>query len=76
MLDICETLIIEDIRSIILTDRQIIGVAQILGSKDLELPNPDEEIRKFKIWLDSPPPTQRKESRDRVILLKALGLRS
>lgn len=51
----------------------------MFGSKDLELPNPDEEIRKFKNWLDSPPPAQRKESResrDRVILMKALGLRS
>jgi len=75
MLDICETMIVDDLKSVVLVDRQIIGIAQMFGSKDLELPNPDEEIRKFKIWLDSPPPAQRKESRERFVLREALGLR-
>lgn len=74
MLQIAYLIIIEDLKSRILSDRQIIAMCITAGAKDLELPDPDQERKKFDDWLTSSPEAK-KEMPDSEILLSALGLR-
>ena len=74
MLQFAYVTIIDDFKSRILSDRQIIATCIAAGAKDLELPDIDEEKRKFDKWLSSPP-EEKKAMPDNDVLLTALGLR-
>lgn len=46
-----------------------------MGAEGTKLPIPEEEISAFREWLYSPVVAEKAESKERVVLLKALGLR-
>lgn len=69
------TLLVDDLRARLMTDRQILGFAQVMGVKDVELPDIDAEIQAFEKFLESVPEQAKQETEERRVLLKALGLR-
>jgi hypothetical protein len=72
-LDVCYVLIVDDLKSRLLVDRQIVGMAQVMGS-DAELPDIDAELLAFNTWLISPP-EESGETEESRTLKQALGLR-
>lgn len=73
-LDVCYMLIVEDLKARLLADRQIVGMAQVMGA-DVEMPDINEELATFSKLLESPPAINL-ETEERQILKRALGLRS
>jgi hypothetical protein len=54
MCDMSYALLVDRIERRALVDRQIAGVALAMGATDVDLPDPDEQLRRFDDWLVSP----------------------
>jgi hypothetical protein len=73
--DVVYTLIVDDLRMRVLADRGVAATFKAFGGADIELPDPDAERARFDEWLVSPLVTLTPVDRERLELLRALGLR-